>query len=783
MTAAASVRPLDRAARPLPLAPAEGWLTVILVALMAAAVCWSIDDGAWILGRGNLTDFMVPVTIAGVLVGFAGGKLRWSRWRTHVAGALLAAVVLPLIGAWLLKPTQTDPVSLFRLMAQVVGTVWVDFVVQHRTTTREFGHYMLFFGVLAWGTGQYAGYAVFGHRRPFDAALVLGLTLLLSMALNEHDQLFLLVAFTVAALLLMNRSHALDERTKWLRSRIGDPAAVRGAYQRGGAIFVTLAVAGAVVLTATARSAPLQSALADLPQRLVEISQSLQRFLPTGGSNRTVSALAFGAKLPIANRWGSQDGTAFTAVLPAGETQRLYWRAVTYAKFDLNSWTFGSTHATSRVAGAPLLKGLADDPQQLQGRRAVTITIRPEAYRGDVVMAPQTILNIDRAASINVTGSAGYFTSANSSGTGPYVVTALVPTLGDDQPGALTQNRLRAAGTDYPTEIRALYLDVPAGAIGPQADALLGRIRSQVGTTTPFDTAAGMVNYFRNPSNFTYDTDLREAACDGLSTVECFAKVRRGFCQYYASTMTILLREMGIAARYVEGFLPGTRSGGIETIAYASAHAWVEVYFPGFGWVEFDPTGGGVSRDVALPSGQPVAQATFDPDASVVPVDNPGDETGLDGAGNDTFDPGAFGGDSTISFILVGLLLALGVMVVAIRVTIRGPRGQIGPDQAWVGLVGLARRFGLGPRPAQTVYEYAGMLGEAMPTVRPELATVANAKVEVTYGRRALGDERLRAMRDASVRLRMQLLRLAVRGRLRRPRSAGLDPRLRRRSD
>ena len=95
----------------------------------------------------------------------------------------------------------------------------------------------------------------------------------------------------------------------------------------------------------------------------------------------------------------------------------------------------------------------------------------------------------------------------------------------------------------------------------------------------------------------------------------------------------------------------------------------------------------------------------------------------------------------------------------------------------------LARRFGLGPRPAQTVYEYAGMLGEAMPTVRPELAMVANAKVEVAYGRRALGEERLRAMRAASVRLRVQLLRMAVRGRLRRPRSAGPDPRLRRRSD
>jgi hypothetical protein len=77
----------------------------------------------------------------------------------------------------------------------------------------------------------------------------------------------------------------------------------------------------------------------------------------------------------------------------------------------------------------------------------------------------------------------------------------------------------------------------------------------------------------------------------------------------------------------------------------------------------------------------------------------------------------------------------------------------------------LARRFGFGPRPTQTTYEYAAALGDILPAVRPELHTVAAAKVEVTYGKVVLDPARLQGLRDAYRRLRVGLLRLAFRRR------------------
>jgi Domain of unknown function (DUF4129) len=85
------------------------------------------------------------------------------------------------------------------------------------------------------------------------------------------------------------------------------------------------------------------------------------------------------------------------------------------------------------------------------------------------------------------------------------------------------------------------------------------------------------------------------------------------------------------------------------------------------------------------------------------------------------------------------------------------------PDAAWSSMSKAASRFGFGPRPTQTVYEYAASLGELVPVAKGDLETVATAKVETTYAGVRLGGARLDAVRDATRRLRISLLRLLFR--------------------
>jgi hypothetical protein len=120
--------------------------------------------------------------------------------------------------------------------------------------------------------------------------------------------------------------------------------------------------------------------------------------------------------------------------------------------------------------------------------------------------------------------------------------------------------------------------------------------------------------------------------------------------------------------------------------------------------------------------------------------------------------------------IAVAVLLLLVVGGIAFAVWQRGPRGATTADRAYGTVARLASRFGFGPRPTETVYEFAGALGDVLPMSRPELQTVARAKVETAYGRQVLGDDRLAALKLAHRKLRLALLRLAFRRKDRRKR-------------
>jgi hypothetical protein len=234
--------------------------------------------------------------------------------------------------------------------------------------------------------------------------------------------------------------------------------------------------------------------------------------------------------------------------------------------------------------------------------------------------------------------------------------------------------------------------------------------------------------------------------------------------------MTIFLRAQGIPARFVQGFLPGEPDpfGNGRTVRSQDAHAWVQAYFPGYGWIDFDPTGGPNQGALAeLPVGSPVASGTPKPSSSgsLVPQRSERDiDAGATG-------PGPLpnrGGPPAGLFIAITLLLLVVVGSVAAVAWRRGPRGPVSADDVYGSVARLAGRLGFGPRPTQTVYEYAGALADELPMVRPELETVARAKVEVAYGGRTLADDRLASLRHAHRRVRVQLLRLLTRRRRRR---------------
>ncbi len=144
---------------------------------------------------------------------------------------------------------------------------------------------------------------------------------------------------------------------------------------------------------------------------------------------------------------------------------------------------------------------------------------------------------------------------------------------------------------------RGAFLRLPNldEAVAVLADSLVDGVESR------YDRAVRIRDWFQ--SEFTYTRQL--PATTGEATVEHFLFERRsGHCEYFSTAMVVLLRSVGIEAREVNGFLGGEWNtfGRYLAVTQNQAHSWVEVWFPGYGWVTFDPTPSTLAGEAAAAS-------------------------------------------------------------------------------------------------------------------------------------------------------------------------------------
>ncbi len=167
---------------------------------------------------------------------------------------------------------------------------------------------------------------------------------------------------------------------------------------------------------------------------------------------------------------------------------------------------------------------------------------------------------------------------------------------------------LRTTRSDYPAEISLSYLQVPP------LDARIPRLAESItrGYANNYDKAAAIEFYLRN--NFGYTLTLpRILPHDPLANFLFDRK--QGHCEYFASSMAVMLRSLRIPARVVNGFRTGEFNDVTSqyVVRASNAHSWVEVYFQGYGWIDFDPT---PAAPIAVHSGWSRAMLYLDAMAS-----------------------------------------------------------------------------------------------------------------------------------------------------------------------
>ena len=268
----------------------------------------------------------------------------------------------------------------------------------------------------------------------------------------------------------------------------------------------------------------------------------------------------------------------------------LRWRGNALANFDGRRWTSAERAAETLTANSDGWIALREKPKPGEARGEILqFTVLQEPMASDALFVAGTMLAI-RGSFTGETGGISHrrnYLYRDSSGSliNPFHNFVSVRYTGISQLPALNRAQLEAAGTDYPPGITDVYLQLP------EIDRRIPELARSATqhAFTPHDKAAALEVFLK--TKFSYTLDL--AGNPGKDPLAHFLfGTRAGHCEYFASSMTVMLRTLGIPAREVNGFLPGefNELGGDYIVRASDAHSWVEAYFPGSGWIVFDPT-------------------------------------------------------------------------------------------------------------------------------------------------------------------------------------------------
>jgi protein-glutamine gamma-glutamyltransferase len=271
------------------------------------------------------------------------------------------------------------------------------------------------------------------------------------------------------------------------------------------------------------------------------------------------------------------------AVFAVSVTAPSYWQGEIFDTFDGTNWTATTGSPSPTTLPAPT----RTDAVHVLSAQPLDVVLAPGqavAYDGPGRVA----VNADGTSRLTGAGTAAPWTYEVTSQT----VTASAATLRSSTGSDPADQKWTAVETGLPSRVSTLAQQLTVSA------------------TTRYDAVSSIDDYVR--SHETYDLNSPVPAA-GVDAVDDFLFVsHRGFCEQFATAAVVMLRSVGIPARLVTGYSHGdlTAAAGERVMRGVDAHAWIQVWYPGIGWIASDPTATAVLPAVTAPVATAVTATT-----------------------------------------------------------------------------------------------------------------------------------------------------------------------------
>lgn len=565
--------------------------SMLLVLLLTYTIASSTTAAAWVPG----VEVLPRIALLGALIIGILSVVKELRWPVVLAaGVVFGAVVVGIAaGGAVMARNLADPHD-FRLIE-----IWASRIADGSAFS-DLGFFLYATCWLIWVSGAWLAWCTMRLRSPLPG-LVPGMLAFASNILNyPANQNGYVLAFLLLALGLMlwSNYHRSVSISRFAHVRLTGDA--RWDFWESGLVaMAALIVIGIMLppLSTVDRTTQFESGIftqwADLQARLEHPVKS--------GAGGGFGSTGFTTEVSLGGALRRSSVIVMTYATEGNYVGPRYFRGVDETVTVNGQWT--------TVANPPLKGRLpsGNTPQyaeQFAGTALGAVDLKmiaPPIVSPDILFYPGRLLSINRdtvvwgsdltpgvsspLVSIDRLTSFSPPTSA-----GPYRVTV--------EYSAATEDQLRAAGTAYPDFLPGIYSSLPfQGYRTPVLEDAIRRLALKVtaGATNTYDKVVAIETYLRDSQNFQYTLTPPPTPL-GEDPIQFFLfQSHKGYCEFFATAMGDMLRSIGIPTRLVNGFGPGNFDAGSGqwVVRGLDAHTWVEVYFPTYGWIAFEPTNDG----------------------------------------------------------------------------------------------------------------------------------------------------------------------------------------------
>jgi transglutaminase-like putative cysteine protease len=593
-------------------------MTLVIVTAMLLIPPLALHAADWPLSL----EVIIPVGVLSAALGLIFSRSRFGELMALIISSTYGVCLVLMLTAMTVDSNIGNGIyTVFERAIQWIADATAEGINQDDMV------FTLLVALLFWFLGYNAAWHTFRIDRVWRVILPPGLILFTNIVFYSGNTNLdgYLVGYLFLSLILIARSNLDNREWEWHSRGIRMPRRLRRQFINLGAVLAAVVVAAGWIIPSqdlTKQSESFRDFLQSNPVR--EISEFWSRmFSPIEAQGPTTADYYGGNSLELGGSIRLGDQEVFYVAVP-NDGRRYYWRSRIFDTYEAGRWTpAAQIRLTDREAPTDLLI------EPTQSRELVQQTFTSALNVNRIVYTAPQPLQVDLPTSTDLA-----YTAPESAANRTMNVSVIRPTSiierGDSYTATslmsvATAEELRSASTTYPEWVTDLYLYVSPSVTQRTRDLAL-QIVTEAQATTVYDRAKAIEDYLRRTITYNETIPLPPRDQDPVDWV--LFDYQQGYCNYYASAMIVMLRSLGIPARMAAGFAQGNwdaeRSAFVVT--ERDAHTWVEVYFPGYGWIEFEPTQAQaeLNRDDQQTNNQeqvaPQAPPTFTPTPSPVPT-------------------------------------------------------------------------------------------------------------------------------------------------------------------